>query len=138
MNPIWQRLDGLAGAAVTAVFAERVRISPRIAASQYLAAAPDGARGEVIIKAVFTLGPETDDLRGQRVSGEGRGTTRITVSEASLQITASQAALIGYALAKDDLIRLPDRAGASAYAIEHVDLLNCGDLVVSLVAEKPP
>jgi hypothetical protein len=132
----WQRLDAIAGAAVNSVFSEQVRITPRTAASEYLAALPDPDRAVVVVKAVFALGPEIDDLRGSRLSGETRGVARAVFADASIQITSAIAATIGYEPKKGDLIELIERPGSPSYCIEHVDPLDCDDLVVWLTKEK--
>lgn len=138
MNPIWHRLDELAGAAVNGVFAEDVRITPRIAGNEYSAAVPDAARAEITIKAIPAYEPGTDDLRGQRNSGDSRGTSRISVSTFSLQITAAELAKIGWEIGKNDLMTLTSRAEAPTFAVEHIDPLDCGDVRVFITKEKNP
>lgn len=134
----WQRLDALAGAAVNRVYSDVVRITPRIAASEYIAASPDPDFEPEEIKAVFALSPGTDDLRGARISGETRGVSRAVFAEASIQIMAAVAATIGFKPKTGDLIQLIERPGSPAYSVEHPETLDCGDVVLWLTKEKQP
>lgn len=136
MNPIWQRLDALAGAAVNGVWGEDIRITPRTRASDYVGAQPDQNRPIREVRAVFAEETKSDDLRGQRLSGEGRGTTEIASSPSTLQIMAAEAAKIGFDLQKADLITLIQRPGQPSYSIVLADPLDCGDIVLILAREK--
>lgn len=138
MNLNWRRLDALAGAAVQRVFAERIRITPRTAASDYVAASPDLTRQPVLVMAVFSEETSAENLRGQRLSGESRGTTQMVSSQSAVQIMAAQAALIPYELGDDDLVTLVDRPDAPTYSINLADPLDGGDLTLYLSPEKAP
>jgi len=134
MGSIWQRLDALAGRAANAVFSEAVRIMPRLA-NEYIASQPDASRQEATVRGIFSLEPSTDDLRGQRISGESRGALRMVFAEAVIQITAAEAALIGFMPVKSDLIKLIDRPGCMTYAVEHVEPFDSGDIALYLTKE---
>ena len=134
MGSIWQRLDALAGRAANGVFGEPVKITPRLA-NEYVAARPDATRQEATVQGIFSLEPSSDDLRGQRISGESRGALRMTFAEAIVQFTAAEVAKIGFGMQTPDLITLIKRPGCPTYAIEHVEPLDSGDLVVYLTKE---
>lgn len=141
MNPIWRRLDAIAGVAVQRTFAEIIRITPRVSASDYVAASPDATRPIVELRAVFSEETSAENLRGQRVSGESRGTTQMVSHQSAIQIMASEyarLALLGFELADGDLITLIQRPGCPSYSINLADQLDTGDVILYLSPEKAP
>lgn len=136
MNPIWRRLDASAGAAVQRLYAENIRVTPRIAASDYAAALPDASRPTVELRAVYAEETKQVDLRGQRLTGESRGTTNIINLGPSVQIMAAEfVARLGYEPRAGDLVTLLDRSGQT-FAVSMPDMLDTGDLVLYLSPEK--
>ncbi len=135
MGAIFQRLDELAGRATDRVYGETIMVSPRIA-NEYIAAQPDIARPVKEVRGIFSLEPSTDDLRGQRVSGESRGAIRMVFAEAVIQLRAAEVELLNYEPVKPDLITLIDRKSLPTYAVEHVEPLDNGDLVLYLTKEN--
>lgn len=138
MNINWRRLDAITGAAVQRTFAELIRITPLTSASDYVAPSPDPDRLPVDLLAVFSEETSAENLRGQRVSGESRGTTQIISSQSAVQIMAAQAALIPYELSGNDLVTLLGRPGLPTYSINLADPLDGGDLTLYLSPEKAP
>ena len=135
MSNIWSRLDTLAGSAVNRTFSENVLITPRTGLSDYIAAGPDASRPAMTVAGVPSFEPDAEDLRGQRNSGDNRGTTRIANSMFSVQIMAAVVATIPYELMRGDRVDLADRGAGHRFAIDHVDTLDCGDLVLHLTKE---
>lgn len=137
MSNIWSRLDTLAGSAVNRTFAESVLVSPRSAASEYVEAGPDASRPGQAVMGVVSYEPDAEDFRGQRNSGENRGVARMAVSKFSVQLTAAVVVTIPYAIEAGDRVDLTDRAGTPHFAVEHISVLDCGDVVLHLTKETP-
>lgn len=134
MNPIWQRLDAIAGAAVNAVYGEAVRIKPR-KSNEYVEAGPDLDRVEANVVGVFADEPSVDDLRGQRISGESRGVVQAKFAQASVQIMAAEVAKIVSLPVEGDSVVLPSRLPPLKFNLERSEKLDCGDLVLYLTRE---
>lgn len=135
MNPLWDQLDALAGQAVTDIFGTACQITPLLTGDYTVG--PDPDRAVATVRAVFSLGPDIEDVRGQRIQGEFPGTTKLGVSEAAIQIVAEEAAKIGYVPQSGDRVFLPDVAGHKTYQVNITHQTDCGDLLVELTRVLP-
>lgn len=127
----------MAGAAVQRTYAELVRITPRRAASDYVAVSPDPTFPEVELRAVFSEETSAENLRGQRLSGESQGTTQVVSSQSAIQIMASEVALrLRYPIKRGYLVTLLTRHCEPTYTVNLADPLDTGDLVLYLSPER--
>jgi hypothetical protein len=136
MNPLWDRLDALAGQATTSFFGTDCRITPRIE-SEYAGARPDPGREPQTVRGIFSLKPAIQDVRGQRIQGEFAGTTMMVESDAQVQISAAEAAKVGYLPKAGDRAFFPYVPAHQVYSIAVVHVVDCGDLLLLLNKEAP-
>ncbi|MBI1649871.1 hypothetical protein [Hyphomicrobium sulfonivorans] len=131
MSSMWKRLDAATGRAVSRVYGERVAVRPKIE-SEYSEAPDDPLRDAKVIRGVFGLEHDTEDLRGQRLKGEFAGVGRLAVGAAHVLVSAAEYAGLGYDLQRGDVIAFPDQSGVPSYRVVVSHPLDCGDRFVIL------
>lgn len=136
MAAIWGRLDALAGRAVVGHFGSLCQITPRLTGDYTLG--PDPDRPSIEVVGIFSLEPEFEDVRGQRVQGEFPGTTKFSLPGARVVFTAAEADKIGFQLEKGDLVVIPDARGHTHYSVAAVHPFDTGDVLVFLTQEAAP
>lgn len=132
--PAFDRLNRVAGKAVDRLYGEAVAITGRIV-SQYGGGMADHAREAFATRGTFSDEPIAIELAGQRAGDNLPGTTRLAQGEAVIQIMAAHAAAMLWVPRKGDLAQLTERAGSPTYAVSRVDVLDHGDVVLTLARE---
>ncbi len=127
-------LDDLVSGAVEQAFGVGITLKPRLPGSQYVAAAPDPARPENRVQAIFSSGPAIDTIGGQGASGATGGTTKIGGQTLVLWLSPGAVRSIPYALRKGDGVVFVDEPGLT-YEITGLRPTNTGDLELIITRE---
>lgn len=127
-------LDDLVSGAVEAAFGIEIVIRPRLPGSQYVAAAPDPARPQRKVRAIFSSGPAIDTVGGQGMAGASGGTTKIGGQTLVLWLSPGAVRSIPYALRKGDGVIFVDEPGLT-YGIVSPRPTNTGDLELIITRE---
>ncbi|MGN7870542.1 hypothetical protein [Paracoccus sp. 22332] len=127
-------LDDLVSGAVEAAFGTEIIIKPRLPGSQYVAPAPDPARPDRQVRAVFSSGPAIDTIGGQGMAGASGGTTKIGGQTLVLWLSPGVVRSIPYALRKGDGVAFVDDP-VLTYEIVVPRPTNTGDLELIITRE---
>ena len=127
-------LDDLVSGAVESAFGIEIIIKPRVPGSQYVDAAPDPARPEKRVRAIFSSGPAIETVGGQGMAGASGGTTKIGGQTLVLWLSPSTTRSIRYALRKGDGVVFVDEPGVT-YEIVSPRPTNTGDLELIITRE---
>lgn len=123
---------------VNAYAGEPVQILPQAARNRHGLGAADNTRPTRTVVGVFTKAPAGEPFEGTRRGGDPRGFTTFSGQETRLWLSAEVYASLGYALRKDDVIALVDRAGQRWQIAKAGPASDVGDITLILTAESDP
>jgi hypothetical protein len=125
-----------ADAVQACVFGEPVQILPQVARNRHGLAGTDNTRPVMTVTGVFTKAPDSEALEGTRKGSDARGFTSFSGYETKLWLSAEVYGSLGYALRKDDVIALVDRAGQRWQIVKAGPATDVGDITLILADES--
>lgn len=122
-------------AALDRSLGEPVRVLPRLA-SDYTEALPDPDRSVANTRAVVALTPKTGDFEGARHGTNINTGSRLSVRSASIWLSPSTYAAIGYEVREGDQIVMAERPDEPAYTVARNPIFSDrGDVTIYLVVD---
>lgn len=110
---------------------EAVQIVPRLA-SDYSAASADPDRPATTVRGIVSVEQKETDMQGSRRGTQMQGTVNIATETTHVFLRPETVTALGYAIRKDDMVVLLDRAEEDRFLVTNVATLDGLDVLLNL------